>query len=122
MQGEFTMNIHFRLGLGAIAALLAVLIPSIADAKPITVTTERVQIRVSDNGSVQINTAGNQPTLSNSRSTIGSQTWLSDRSTTLPFGHRCLPRANSVQRHSSRTTDSGSAIYSESRTSTLVCP
>jgi hypothetical protein len=117
------MNIHRKLALGMAAITLAALAPA-AYANPVVISTDRVQVRMNDNGGVQIRTTGNSPVVLNSQRTAPQSAWSDNGLTPLPMTNWCWPRANTVhhvQRHSSHSARSGETVYSESRNSTLVC-
>ena len=115
------MNIHRKLAGVLVVMTVAALAPA-AYGNPIAIDTNQVQVRVNDNGAVQIRTTGNNPVVLNSRGTSTNTTWSTSRRVTLPLGRRCWSRANTVQQHRSQSTRSDNTVYSESRSSTLVCP
>jgi hypothetical protein len=115
------MTIHRKLVGAVVVMTLAALAPA-AYGNPIAIDTDRVQVRVNDNGAVQIRTTGNTPVVLNSQRASTDATWSASRRVTLPMGGRCWPRANTVQQHRSHSTQAGNTVYSESRSSTLVCP
>lgn len=115
------MNIHCKLAGVLVVMTVAALAPA-AYGNPITIDTNQVQMRVNDNGAVQIRTTGNNPVVLNSGGASTHTTWSADRRVTLPLGRRCWSRADTVQQNRLQSTRSGNTVYSESRSSTLVCP
>jgi hypothetical protein len=117
------MNIHCKLALGVAAITLAALAPA-AYANPVVISTDRAQIRLNDGGGVQIRSTGISPVVLNSQRTAPQPNWSVRGLTPLPTTNWCWPRANTVhhvQRHSSHANTTGETVYSENRSSTLVC-
>lgn len=105
-----------RVGLvGAIA--LATLAPA-AIASSVSINTDRVQLRVGNNGQVYIRTLADSPLNLPRPAAIAPQT----NSTPLPratFAPGCTARSQSSQ--ATRSTPGGNVVYSENRSTTRVC-
>jgi hypothetical protein len=116
---------RFTLKAGLVGAIaLAALAPS-ALASGVSITTDRVQLQVGDNGQVTIRTLADR---------FSDLSPLGASSFTAPAGTLRLPTpaaparparpgctARSQSSHSTRSTPAGSVIYSENRSTTRVC-
>ncbi len=104
----------------ATAVTMAILAPA-TYANSVSITTDRVQVQVGDNGGVQIRTTADRPIVMNSLNSQGQHQGPSTSVTPLPFANRCYGRSQRSQTHTARQTPGGSVIYSENYTSTRVC-
>ncbi|NJL48667.1 MAG: hypothetical protein HC929_15785 [Leptolyngbyaceae cyanobacterium SM2_5_2] len=116
------MKTILRSSLVAVVALGAA--ASAAQASPVSITTDRVQVRINEGGTVQIRTSADRPvpftTAADSQSV-----WPSVASpyglTPVPYSGFCYPRLHSSQTQSRQVTPGGDRVYVESYSSTRVC-
>jgi hypothetical protein len=97
---------------------------SVAEASSVSITTDRVQVRVNEGGTVQIRTSAERPVLFNTN-TDSSSVWPSLSSpyglTPVPYRGLCYPRSHSSQTQSHQVTPGGDRVYTESYSSTRIC-
>jgi hypothetical protein len=113
------MTKMLRLSL-ATAVAIATLAPA-AYASSVSITTNRVQVQVGENGGVQIRTAAGQPIGVSSTNTQSQVSGSTTSVTPLPFANSCYGRTQSSQTHTARQTPGGTVVYAENYTSTRVC-
>ncbi len=116
MKTILTSSLAVAVALGAMA--------SAAQASSVSITTDRVQVRVNEGGGVQIRTSADRPVLFNTDA--DSQTvWPALSSpyglTPVPYSGFCYPRSHSSQTQSRQVTPGGNRVYTESYSSTRIC-
>jgi hypothetical protein len=103
----------------ATVLLLGTMAP-VALANGVSINTDRVQVRMDDNGGVQIRTSANRPVIINADADfqpIQPNFSLTPR----PQGVRCSVRSHSSQSQTQRVTPSGDRIYTENYSTTRLC-
>ncbi|HIK45882.1 MAG TPA: hypothetical protein IGR64_13515 [Leptolyngbyaceae cyanobacterium M65_K2018_010] len=103
-----------------LAALALAVTAPVASASAVTVTTDRVQVRTGENGTIQIRTLSDRPVVLNADAD-GSRGWPSAQFTPAPYRGICYPRSHSSQTQSRQVTPHGDRIYTESHSSIRLC-
>ncbi len=103
--------------LGTTVAIVAM--TSATYANPVSINTDRVQVRVGENGAVEIRTSTNRPTVLDSTS-VRPEVWPTTRVTPLPFAN-CYPSSHTVHNRTTSSASSGDRVYTQSRISTRLC-